>query len=641
MPETAQMPESVEIDPAAIMHREGLLWHWRGPELPWGDIGVAPRASELVLEEDGRPIGPAHAPHPEIALLGKGRYSHWGRDLFFSSSDGSPPNGNGRRYTVRLIQPVSKELHQRLMVVGRRLGRGWTVPDDELPPLLTLRNPNQRAWVFEQLGLALLSYGRNREGGEQLRRAWTLGRMPALYPCIEALLERGAFHEIWPIISQAALLAEARGDVDLAVEALIRLHEANYAVYAAGQPIPGYQDPVVAPVARRLLAPYRCRRPAKRQPGPLRVGYLLAGEAGDNYSSLPDIAIQIACGHNPSKVTPLLLSVTPRDLLAASPFHAERQARLTAAGVPLHYIDMDAGSAWLDRLLAGAAQVEALDLDALVPFALTRWGSLLAMLRPARAVLGVGLGDPHLYASPDLDFCIHFATKPAMDAFCPSATAPAFMPRNRFAGSPTRRLTRPGLGLPSDVPVLFASGRPRKFRSRRLWEIVAAVLADLPDLCFAACGLDQAGLDELPQEWLPQALRPRVHALGWRNDILDIYPLIDIVIDTVPYGGGYSLAEPMSLGIPVIGFRDDPLEGFREHTWLPTVEMLGLQEEAFAIGDTDGIVSYIRWLTTDKEHRRQAGEAARMASRRWIDSTAFVAAMEAAIEESLAGFAGA
>lgn len=639
MAKTTQMAETIQIDPAAIVHREGLLWHWRGPELPWGDIGEAPRVSELVLEEDGRPLGPAHTLQPDIVALGGGRYAHWGRDLFFSSSDGSPPDHNGRRYTVRLVQPVSESLHQRLMVVGRRLGRGWAVPDDELSSLLTLRDPDQRAWVFEQLGLALLSYGRNREGGEQLRRAWVLGRAPALSPCVAALLERGAFHEIWPLITRAVLVAEARGDVDLAVESLVRLHEAMYAAYAAGQRIPGYQDPVVSPAARRMLAPYRRSLPARRQPGPLRVGYLLAGEAGDTYSSLPDIAIQIACGHDPSKVTPILLSFIPQELLAASPFHAERQARLEAAGIPLHFIDIGQGPAWLDRLLAGAAQVEALDLDALIPLALTRWGALLAMLRPARAVLGIGLGDPHLYASPDLDLCVHFATKPAMDAFCPSATAPAFMPGNRF-GSPSGHLTRPGLGFPTDVPILFASGRPLKFRSQRLWEIVAASLARLPDLRFAACGLDQAGLDDLPQDWLPSALRPRVHALGWRNDILDIYPLVDIVIDTVPYGGGYSLAEPMSLGIPVIGFRDNPLEGFREHTWLPTVEMLGLHEEAFDMEDTAGAVSRIHWLTVDVEHRRQAGEAARASSRRWADSTAFVRAMEEAIETALSGPAG-
>lgn len=632
------MPETVQLNPAAMTHREGLLWHWHGPELPWGDVEGAPRASRLVLEEDGHPLGPAHALHQDIAALGGGRHSHWGRDLLFSSSDGSPPDRNGRRYTLSLAQPLSEDLHQRLMVLASRLGRGRMVPNDELLVLLTLRDPTHRAWVFEQLGLALLAHGRNREGGEQLRRAWALGRAPGLAPCVAALLERGAFHEVWPLATQAALAAETLGDADLAVESLVLLHEAMYAAYAAGHCIPGYQDPVVGPVVRRMLAPYR-RQPARQQPGPVRVGYLLAGETGDTYSSLPDIAIQIACGHDPSRVTPFVLSLTPEEVLAASPFHAERQARLEAAGIPLHCIDMGRGTAWLDRLLAGAAQIEALDLDALVPLALTRWASLLAMLRPARAVLGIGLGDPHLYASPDLDFCIHFATKPAMDAFCPSATAPAFMPGNRF-GRPSGRLTRSGLGLPMEVPILFASGRPLKFRSQRLWEIVSVALADLPDLRFAACGLDQAGLDDLPQDWLPSALRPRVHALGWRNDILDIYPLVDIVIDTVPYGGGYSLAEPMSLGIPVIGFRDDPLEGFREHTWLPTVEMLGLQKEAFGIEDTAGAVSRIHWLAVDVEHRRQAGEAARASSQRWADSAGFVRAMEKAIEAALSGPAG-
>lgn len=57
--------------------------------------------SSLEVLEDGRPLGPAHASHAEIRAAGGGRFSHWGAELYFSTSDDSDPRSNGRRYEVR------------------------------------------------------------------------------------------------------------------------------------------------------------------------------------------------------------------------------------------------------------------------------------------------------------------------------------------------------------------------------------------------------------------------------------------------------------------------------------------------------------------------------------------------------------
>lgn len=108
---------------AWILHAGPPLW-WRertlgameiGPEqgacyLAW--LGVAGSdqegASALSLREDGRLIGPAHCPHAEIRALGRGRFSHWGGELYFSSSDGSDPRSNGRSYVVTYPVRVSR-----------------------------------------------------------------------------------------------------------------------------------------------------------------------------------------------------------------------------------------------------------------------------------------------------------------------------------------------------------------------------------------------------------------------------------------------------------------------------------------------------------------------------------------------------
>jgi hypothetical protein len=56
--------------------------------------------SSTVLLEDGQVLGPGCALHEDIRRHGGGRYSHWGRELYFSASDNSDPTRNGRVYSA-------------------------------------------------------------------------------------------------------------------------------------------------------------------------------------------------------------------------------------------------------------------------------------------------------------------------------------------------------------------------------------------------------------------------------------------------------------------------------------------------------------------------------------------------------------
>ena len=79
-----------------------------------------PRTSRLVVKEDGKPLGPAHSLHADIAETGGGRFSHWDSWVVFSSSDNSDPRENGRNYTVafRLLPSLSPGCSRSLMFVG-------------------------------------------------------------------------------------------------------------------------------------------------------------------------------------------------------------------------------------------------------------------------------------------------------------------------------------------------------------------------------------------------------------------------------------------------------------------------------------------------------------------------------------------
>ncbi len=81
-----------------IKHDDGFLY---STELP-NEILASDRLglSQLVIYEDGRRLGPSAALHADLRLQGGGGYSHWGKNLFFTSSDGTDPRNNGRSYSI-------------------------------------------------------------------------------------------------------------------------------------------------------------------------------------------------------------------------------------------------------------------------------------------------------------------------------------------------------------------------------------------------------------------------------------------------------------------------------------------------------------------------------------------------------------
>lgn len=86
----------------------------------WMSADEGPSAARLL--EDGVPLAAGNAPHDAIRQLGGGRYSFWLRHLYFSSSDGSDPRTNGRRYEIRWPWPVAAWIRWALDVLAWAAG---------------------------------------------------------------------------------------------------------------------------------------------------------------------------------------------------------------------------------------------------------------------------------------------------------------------------------------------------------------------------------------------------------------------------------------------------------------------------------------------------------------------------------------
>lgn len=56
--------------------------------------------SPVVLCENGKRLGPAHSLSDDISRRGQGRFTHFTDGVYFSASDNSNANTNGRKYTV-------------------------------------------------------------------------------------------------------------------------------------------------------------------------------------------------------------------------------------------------------------------------------------------------------------------------------------------------------------------------------------------------------------------------------------------------------------------------------------------------------------------------------------------------------------
>ncbi len=69
-----------------------------------GDDPKNPRISPSKLMEDQAFLGPAHTMHETVRIYGKGCYSHWSDTLYFSTSDNTDPNTNGRTYSVMALK---------------------------------------------------------------------------------------------------------------------------------------------------------------------------------------------------------------------------------------------------------------------------------------------------------------------------------------------------------------------------------------------------------------------------------------------------------------------------------------------------------------------------------------------------------
>jgi hypothetical protein len=96
----------------------GRMWVWTVPELAFlaDNVGDPPDNSPSFLFEDGEQLPWPRALHADIERLGAGRFSHWGNELLFASSDNVDPTGKLASFSlVVATEGLADDLYARLL----------------------------------------------------------------------------------------------------------------------------------------------------------------------------------------------------------------------------------------------------------------------------------------------------------------------------------------------------------------------------------------------------------------------------------------------------------------------------------------------------------------------------------------------
>lgn len=89
-----------------LRHHAGNMYGMVLPDLAYcaDDTSPSREVSPLFVFEEGQQLAFPHSLHADIIEYGAGRFSHWGREMLFSSSDNSDPRTNGRAYQLVMAQ---------------------------------------------------------------------------------------------------------------------------------------------------------------------------------------------------------------------------------------------------------------------------------------------------------------------------------------------------------------------------------------------------------------------------------------------------------------------------------------------------------------------------------------------------------
>ena len=469
---------------------------------------------------------------------------------------------------------------------------------------------SERASANAELAQALSAAGRAGEAEPFAERALVLSgfseRVLPLYVEIQKALGRidrvcAAYRRAGMKLADAGRTEEAIGLFSLSHLAFVHAGQGDRYEY-------DFEIQRAIEVLARAHRPAQEPERAPRGEGAIRLAYLVFG-AIHRGSVLVKLLCNFAKYHDRARFdVRFYVPESPR-----TPRHAphSEELRTNIALLEAHGARVEAASAAseLECWLETDRRIREFGADILVTTALLAHYShfFIAAMRPARAIVGLGLGPPEQYAAPGLDWVVCATRHPLMDMPCDASVV-------EFETSPPDRdairlAQRSAFDVSEGAPLIVVAGRAQKFLDRNYWAALSQILTENPNAYLLALGLAEE--PSFLGEVLAPEVRSRFRRIGWTADYLPLLANADAVIDTYPSGGGFVLTDAMALGIPVVTFRNDYLRPFDQTEWSPGEEFVGVEGLVVPRGDFGKLCRVLGRLIADPEHRREMGRRCR------------------------------
>lgn len=261
----------------------------------------------------------------------------------------------------------------------------------------------------------------------------------------------------------------------------------------------------------------------------------------------------------------------------------------------------------LERLLSTAQNIFNYEPDVLITSAVLAEFQhyFIASLRPAPITVGLIQGPPQQFGAPDLDWCISWSKHPLIDTPCNCTLMQLGLDLPEIKS--ITPITRKEIKIPEAACVLMSAGRYVKFQNKEFLQTIIDAMGQYPDVYFIIVGATEKQIPFF-SDMVSDELKKRIYLFGWRTDILNLFSVADIVIDTYPSGGGHVLIEAMSLGIPFISFENNYLGNFDQTDWSVADEFVDIPDLVLERGNFKKFANVLHQLITDKNYRAEMGK---------------------------------
>lgn len=221
--------------------------------------------------------------------------------------------------------------------------------------------------------------------------------------------------------------------------------------------------------------------------------------------------------------------------------------------------------------------------------------------QPAPKTVGFLLGPPEQFCYPFMDEIVGYSYHPLFDA---PVKKSAYQQSTYAKTKSNRSIKYSDLGIPESATVLISSGRHTKFQNADYWKAIVDILIEYSHSYYLVVGIE---FDQV-SDYIDERIKERIVFLGWVNNPQEYLMVSDIVLDTYPSGGGYTVADAMSLGIPVVVFENDFLKKFNQNDWSVAYELANIPALTVKRGNFSLFKELLSRLIKDEALRADLGQ---------------------------------